>query len=1098
MRRALAKTLILAAGALGLLPAAAGAATPAAAWQIETVPYPSAFEAGSAYGSLEVGPAYLVQAYNVGAKATSGTFTVTDTLPKGLLPSSEYPPNGLYGPQSVGSIPTLKMSCSKLGRKVTCTGGTEGPVGPGESISVIVPVEVDAGAAGTLENTATIEGGEAGVAETSAPTPVSAAPSPFGFIAGPDGLHGSATEEDGTEARLAGSHPYQLTTSAMNLTTNRNGEGFVTLLASGGGLREATVSLPQGMVVDPQATEQCKESELESSAGCPKASQVGTIALALSVKNGFGKGPALRPLYNMVSPPGYPGEFGFEVVGGSYVHLLGGLRSDGSFTLTAVSRDVLARVAIGGVRPTLWGEPSDESHDAQRSECLNHPTLARSECAVPRTRRAFVTLPAACSGPLVTGVLASSWLGEEAVKSYTAPQAVEGCSALAFEPQIEARPTTQQADSPSGLDFRLTQTENQQYEDEAGNPQRSTAPLMDTTVQLPEGMTLNPSAANGLQPCTAAQIGLATAAGQTPIRYREEPVHCPNDSKLGTVSVTTPLIDHALPGAIYLAKPFENPFGSLLGLYLVVEDERSGVIAKLAGRVDPNPVTGRLSTTFAENPQMPLSEVHLSFFEGARGALLTPLSCGVKTITGQLSSWSGNPAVAASSSFAVTSSPAGGCPASEAEAPAAATLSAGTTEPLAGRYSPFVLKIGRDDGTQRIDRVDTTLPQGLTGRLASIPYCSEAQIAAAEARKNPEEGKLEQSSPSCPAASDLGTVAVAAGAGPYPVHASGHAYLAGPYKGAPLSLAVIVPAVTGPFDLGVVVVRVALEVDLETAQIHAVSDPLPTILAGIPLDVRQIVMSLDRSGFTLNPTRCAAQPLLASVGTPAGATAQLSERFSVEGCRELAFKPKLTISLKGSTKRSGHPSLKAVVSFPKKGAFANISRAQVGLPHSEFLDNENLDKVCNQAHLQAGTCPKKSIYGQAKAWTPLLEKPLEGPVYLGVGYGHKLPDLVADLNGQIRILVHARVDTTKGDGIRNTFEVVPDAPVSRFVVQMKGGKNYSLIENSQDICVGTHRASARFRAHNGRVAQLHPELQTSCKKKGKGHKKRNKGHGRGR
>ena len=271
---------------------------------------------------------------------------------------------------------------------------------------------------------------------------------------------------------------------------------------------------------------------------------------------------------------------------------------------------------------------------------------------------------------------------------------------------------------------------------------------------------------------------------------------------------------------------------------------------------------------------------------------------------------------------------------------------------------------------------------------------------------------------------------------------------------------VVTPAVAGPFDLGNVVIRAPAFINLETAQITVKSDPVPTMLRGLPLKLRSVVINVDRKGFILNPTNCEPMKFGASLHSSDGATATPSNRFQVGGCNKLKFKPNLKLSLKGATKRSGHPALKAVVTYPKNGAYSNIARAQVGLPHSEFLDQGNLDKVCTQPQLKSATCPKRSVYGHAKAWTPLLDKPLEGPVYIGVGYGHKLPDLVADLNGQVRILLHGKVDTTKHEGIRNTFEVVPDAPVTRFVLEMKGGKKYGLLENSENICRKTQRASA--------------------------------------
>jgi hypothetical protein len=1354
MKRLLATLVVLAVA----LPAAAQAAPPAApAWAIEATPYPSNFEPGSAYDSTEGGPAYLVQVFNVGGAATSGAFTITDTLPKGMLPAGGFPPHGVYGRENEGETPTLPLSCSAQGRRVTCVGGTAGPLGPGEAASIVLPVEVEA-TAGTLVNKAQVEGGGAPVAEAAQPTSISAGASAFGFLPGsPDGF---TTEADGSVTSRAGSHPYQMTVAGINLTTNQNAPGVEDLLASGGGLREARVELPKGVVINPQAATQCKEAELVNSE-CPAASQVGTFGIAVSIARGFGQAMSLRPLYNMVPPAGYPAELGFQVVQGSYEHLLGGVKSDGTFTLTAASRDILAKYAIGNVRTTLWGIPSDASHDAQRGRCMLMPLLGG--CPVERDAKPFLTMPSACSGPLTTTVGVASWDEPDQFVngSYPStdlegdPVGVEGCSSLGFEPQISAAATTDKGDSPSGLEFHLHQpqaivsdpdqgtdlvcapgqwegalftyaygwlrdgapiagadshvyevrsedaghsiqcevsatskeagpavstsaplqippgpaievptaslppsahvtsqtltitgskgeyilsyrekntppipfdagaaevqealeqaesigpgkvtvsgaaspftigftgalagvepnlsvlpTEEEQAQKEAapaalssllacepgawsgsptfafqwlkkgvpiageegssyaapsgtvtgsiqcevsasnasgrtvaisaaadprvsippsigpdeGGVPPATANLKDATVTLPAGMAVNPSAANGLDACSSAQIGLSSPIGQTPVRFAEQPASCPNAAKVGTAEVKTPLLGKTLDGSVYLARPFDNPFDSLLALYLVIEDEQTGIIAKLAGHVEPDPGTGQLTATFAENPELPLEDVKLNIFGGPGGTLTTPIACGEHVTTTTLVPWSAPEGADAHPSASFQTS--GACSSSEATAPKAFSFSAGTTDPLAGAYSPFVMKLTRADGSQHLKSLDLSLPPGLTGRLTGVPYCSNAQIAQAEARSHPEEGRIERQNPSCPAASEVGSVDVSAGSGPSPVSVSGRAYLSGPYKGAPLSLAIITPAVTGPFDLGVVVVRVALEVNLESAQITAKSDPLPTILDGIPLDIRSVAVNLGRPQFSLNPTNCEAMSIGAVVGTAAGQGASLSNHFQVGSCEELKFKPKLKVTLKGSAKH-GYPALKAVVTYPQAGAYANIARAQVNLPHSVFLEQNNLNKTCTKPVLLEGKCPAKTIYGTAKAWTPLLEKPLEGPVYLVGGFGYKLPALVAELNGQIRVLLKGKVDSGPNHGIRNTFEAVPDAPVSRFVLQMKGGKKYGLLINSENLCAKPQHVIARFTGQNGAVEQSRPLIARNCKGGHKSKKRRPKKH----
>jgi hypothetical protein len=1095
MRRLVVTILLLAAA---IVPAASAAAAPAPAWSIVAIPYPTNFTPGASGALGNLG--YLVIAKNVGGAPTNGGFTVADKLPAALKPSAGRPPSGFYGPKEGGTL-----NCEVSGRTITCTGATPA-LEPGGQAFVRVPVDVESSAGPVAVNRASVSGGGAGSsAETVQPTTVSAAPAAFGFPEGPTGLFGVTTSEDGSTATQAGSHPYQQTIAAATFATIPR-PGVSEVRAAGGGVRDVVAELPSGTVVNPAATPvRCTETELEGKiSGCPEASQIGTIVPVASVLENLT--PAMKQLYNMVPPPGYAAELAFEVVEGTYVHLLGSVRSDGSFVLSAGANDIVAKVAIGGEIPMLWGNPSDPSHDPQRGECLN--TFGPATCPTERTNVPFVSLPSSCGSPLLTSIRADSWLepgnfvtrSSESTDLQTgAPVGVTGCSQLAFEPTIQSRSTTSTSDSPAGLDFDLNQPQH-----EAAN-ELSTANLKNVSVTLPQGFVLNPSAGSGLEGCSTSQIGLSTGVGASPIRFAETPPNCPNASKIGTVEVTSPVLkdDQAggrkpvvLPGSVYLAKPFDNPFGSLLGVYVVVDDQETGILAKLPGRVEPNQSNGQLTAIFKESPQLPLSDVKLHLFGGPRASLTTPISCGTATTNSTLTPWTtpeGADATAADS-FAVTSAPGGGdCPSSESQAPNHPGFMAGTMTPVAGGFSPFVLKLNREDGSQRVVAIDTTLPEGLTGKLAGIPYCPEDAIAAAQRRSNPNEGADEIAHPSCPAASEVGSVDVAAGSGPTPLHVAGHAYLAGPYKGAPISLVVVTPAVAGPFDLGVVVTRVALQVNLETAQIHAVSDPLPTFLQGIPLDVRSITLNMDRPNFVINPTSCEPKAITGSATSATGASAPLSQRFQVAGCDKLGFKPSLKVSLKGGTKRAGHPALKAVVTYPKKGAYTNIARAQVGLPHSEFLDQGNLNKVCTQPELRSDSCPARSVYGHAKAWTPLLDKPLEGPVYLAVGFGYKLPALVADLNGQVRIFLKGKIDTTKHGGIRNTFEAVPDAPISRFVLEMKGGKKYGLLENSENICRNPQKASAVFKAQTGKTLHLQPKIAISCKKGKANGKKGTKG-----
>jgi hypothetical protein len=1076
-RRALLAGLFALCGAL-LLSGPAAAAPPAGpAWSIVASPYPSNFVPGAKGELTKLGPGYYVLATNVGGAATSGAFRITDTLPTGLGPAAA----------SAESNDTRihHFSCTILGRTVTCEGSE--PIGPGEWVKALIPVDVEA-SSGSLENEATVEGGGAASASTVAPTTISAALPSFDFIPGAAGFSGITTNADGSPATQAGSHPYQL---SIDL-------GFPTevsekTLAATGKAKDVVANLPRGVLVNPEATPvRCTEAQLESidhpgGEPCPAASQVGTITTQTDLSGGIF--PITAPLFNMVPPPGTPAEFAFEPLNaiGIYVHLFGGVRSDGDYGLFSTTREIVARPVdpVLGVKATLWGNPSDPSHDHLRGACSPATGTVQFSCPTERLDTAFLTMPSSCTEPQLTSASADSWEepGVFHERGFAGP-AIDGCNALEFEPTISAKPTTDVADSPSGLDFDLHQPQNQHYEGLA------TANLKDATVTLPAGLSVNPSGANGLGACGPAQIGLTTAVGQAaPVHFDKRPQSCPDAAKIGSLQVRTPLLADPLPGTIYIAKPYDNPFASLLAIYLVIEDEQTGIVAKLAGKVEPDPANGQLTTRFTENPELPLEDVALHLFGGARAALKTPSPCGEYATVSELVPWSTPEGANAqpSDSFQTTTAPGGGpCPASEAASPNQPAFTAGTLSPAAGAYSPFVLKLSREDGSQRLTAIDTTLPSGLLGKLAGISYCSEPQLAQAKSREAPEKGALEQSDPSCPSSSEVGTVTVGAGAGISPYYVTGHAYLAGPYRGAPLSLAIVTPAVAGPYDLGAVMVRTALYVDPESARIHAVSDPFPTILDGIPLDLRSVALRMDRPSFTLNPTSCDPMRVTGSATSALGQSAALSAPFQVGGCAALKFAPQLKLSLKGGTKRNRNPALKAILTYPG-GSSANIASAQVTLPHSEFLDQSHIGTVCTRVQFAARSCPRASIYGYARATTPLLDNPVQGPVYLRSSV-NPLPDLVADLNGQIQVVLAGRVDTGKGRGIRNTFEALPDAPVSRFVLEMRGGRR-GLLVNSENICRKPQRAIADFTAQNGKVLDTKPLIANSCKSKAKKHKK---------
>jgi hypothetical protein len=658
-----------------------------------------------------------------------------------------------------------------------------------------------------------------------------------------------------------------------------------------------------------------------------------------------------------------------------------------------------------------------------------------------------------------------------------------GCAAVPFEPSFKAQPTSEEADAPTGLEVDIEVPQNGLEEPEA----ISQADLKKAVVTLPAGMIVNPSSVTGLGACTASEIGLKSAEGATPIHFSNEPAACPEDSKLGSARIDTPLLEEPVTGSVFLAKQGDNPFNSLLAIYIVAE--ANGVILKLPGHVEADPGTGQLTTVFDDQPQLPFSHLHVSFFGGPRAALMNPPACGSYASEAVLSPWSGNAPSSIQSGFTLSKGPGGGaCPSRPLGF--APKFEARSANPLAGSFGPFTLRVTRGDGTQRLAAIETKLPPGLLGKLAGIPYCPDSALAAISGAEGA--GALEIASPKCPAASRVGTVAVRDGAGPSPLYLdTGRVYLAGPYKGAPLSLAIVTPTAVGPFDLGNVLVRTALHLDPENLQVDAVSDPLPKILFGLPVDLREIRIDLNRPEFTVNPTNCDPMAFAGTIGGSEGASANVTDRFQVGGCERLAFKPKLQLQLRGKTHRVGHPALKARLTMPPRGA--NLASSTVLLPHTELLDNAHIRTICTRVQFAAHACPAGSVYGHATAWSPLLGEPLSGPVYLRSNGGERtLPDLVADLRGQIEVSVVGYVDAVHAR-LRTRFATIPDAPISKFVLSMKGGKK-GLLVNDTDICRAKPKASVSFIAHNGKTSNAAVPVKAAC---GKGRHKHKGGHGPG-
>jgi hypothetical protein len=880
-----------------------------------------------------------------------------------------------------------------------------------------------------------------------------------------ESLGAAYTDNNGAPARQAGSHPDVKIDFTLVRQNPSDPDSAPVELA-----RRIKVDLPPGLIGNPTGIETCSFAGLKAGVNggqaiCPVESQVGVATIP-----GFGS----VPIYNVEVPKGMAGLFAFNFLG-SVVRLSPTVRP-GDYGVTIDSGLISQGSILSGAEVDLWGVPADPVHDPMRWAPNAAGTSMVPGAPSPAPRRPFITLPTSCPD---TAAVTTAWLeGWESIGLFSSrsfssdldgePFTFSGCDQLAFEPTVRARPTTNVADSPTGLDISIAIPQN-------GDPDGFAAShLKDARLILPPGMTVNPAAADGLGACTTVQIGLTTPVGRPDAVFDGAGVRCPNSSKLGTARIETPLLDHPLVGSIFLASQNENPFGSLLAVYVVVEDPQTGTVIKLAGHPETDPETGRLAINFDRNPQLPFEELQINLFAGPRAALKTPLACGAFTTTTTMTPWSSPQGADAepSDSFPIIRGANGStCVDVDDRAPNRPAFSAGSVDPAAGAYSPFVLKISREDGSQPLSAFDAALPRGLLGRLAGIPYCSDFALAAVALRS----GKAERALPSCSSASRVGALTLDAGAGSTPLQVAGTAYLAGPYKGAPLSLAIVTPALAGPFDLGTVVVRTALRIDPETTQIHAVSDPFPTILQGIPLDIRRITLNLDRPSFTLNPTSCEPTSVPGSATSVFGHVALLDDRFQVGGCRGLGFKPRLSLRFVGPTHRSAHPKL--VAKLTARPGDANIRGARMLLPPTQFLENSHIEAICTRAQYAARACPVESVYGYAKAWSPLLDRPLQGPVYLRSS-DRDLPDLAASLDGQMHVDLAARIDS-KDARIRGTFETVPDAPLRKLVLTMLGGKK-GLLVNNTELCRATPRAAVRFEGQNGKTYRVNPVVKADC------------------
>jgi hypothetical protein len=824
----------------------------------------------------------------------------------------------------------------------------------------------------------------------------------------------------------------------------------------GGTPRTIRVDLPPGLNVNPQAVPQCPKATFETNALLCASSAIGKSEVTSSILP-FATLPFT--VYNLEPAAGEPALFGFRV------------------EAVLVNFNVYLETQI---------EWSSDYHEAFTiREIPNTLPLEENRLVFFGNDNGFLTLPSACNSLSSSTLNVEPYEGASVTNLVTTPPApVANCGAVPFKPTVTAAASGATDSSvPVSVSLNIPQ--------QPGAGQINTSTVKTANVTLPAYTGLNPATAPGLKFCPDASFPLHSRA----------PTSCPAESQIGTIAIEAPeLPAGSLKGPVYLAtqKSRDPMSGQEYRVFFNAESARYGVQVREEGRIKANPTTGQITGEFSELPQVAFSSATLNFGPQAKHAipvLSSPPLCTNTSTSSAVPYSTGALAATPPTELKLTQAPGGApCAKTMAERPFKPGFTAKPGTPKVATYTPYTLNITRNEGQQEIKGFNITLPPGATAKLAGIPYCMPKEYEAALRKSGAEQEKAS----ACSAKSEIGVATIQAGTGANPLSIGGKVYLAGPYKGAPLSVVVITPAVAGPFDLGNVVVRAPLSLDPVTGQ-ASTSAEIPDVFGGVKLDIRSITVNLNKKEFTLNGTGCDAS---ATTGTVNGGGADptnsatwssvaVSSPFQSHGCKELGFKPKLKLRLFGQTHRAQHPKLRATL-ITKPGQ-ANTALASVALPHAIFLDQSSLGTVCTRPQFAAEQCPKKSVYGFARAWSPLLSNPLEGQVVLRSS-NNTLPDMVAHLKGQVNIDLDGKIDSFKG-GIRTTFAGIPDLPVSKFMITMPGGK-HGLLQASTNLCAKPVRGIIRLKGQNGKKANRHVRIQTPCGHKKKGKKaKKHKGSG---
>jgi hypothetical protein len=1085
-------------------------------WQLDSNAAPTNLPPGSKEALV------VATAVNLGAVAVTASpaepITVTDKLPPGLKPVAAF----LHKGHVVGEKDKVKCPTPVPGAPVSCAFPEKeaGVVNPYESLQLEITVEVEAGA-GALPNEVSVHGGKTLTgAEVPSPAPlvkaltVSSDPTSFGI----ETAKLLPENQDGSPATQAGEHPFQLTTTLdLNQLFQKSFKSEEKIRSAPALLKDLDVRLPPGLVGNPQAVNQCTEVQFSAQIGegnqCPPDTAVGVALVNVNEPLLLELTTRTVPVFNLVPAPGEPARLGFNVAHATVV-LDTSVRTGADYAVVVSVKNATQLAELLTSDVTIWGVPGDPRHDSARGwGCIEGGAdqAIEPECKRPEGLRSepFLTMPTLCEQPLHMTTLADSWLepGRRVEKESEVP-ALGGCGALPFSPVLkEVLPEAQAANTPTGLDVVVEVPQKTTLE--ATGLAEST--VRATTVALPPGMLLNPSAANGLEACFAkfdespAAVGFTGVAEfepGTPVNTFTAPLpdkvepgvnFCPNGSKVGTVRIKSPDLAHELEGGtreyiagteqedpnaevkrggVYLAQQNKNPFGSLFAMYLVAEDPVSHVLVKLAGEVSPNPVTGQISSTFNNTPPVPFETLKLKLFGGPRASVTTPPLCGTYTATSSFVPWSGTPAQGPTAAFNVASGAEGtGC---AGPRPLAPGFNAGATSRQAGGFTGFAVNVARPDADQALTSLSMKLPTGVAAVLKSVTLCQEAQANQG----------------TCGADSLIGHVTAVTGLGGDPFTAGvGQVFITGPYRGAPFGLSVVIPAQAGPFNFGNVVTRSTLSVDLYTAAV-TIGSPIPTMVnttttsSGVPTQLKQLHVVVDRPNFQFNPTTCNPLKVEAGFTGDEGGSANTQWPLQVSNCSALPFKPVFTASSEAKTSKANGASLKVRVTSGGLGV-ANIVKTKVALPIALPSRLTTIQKACLAKVFEANpdSCPEGSNIGTAFIRTPVFANPLKGPAFL-VSHGNEaFPDVEFVLRGEgLTIILDGKTDIKNGI-TTSSFESLPDAPFTEFETVLPAGPHSALAANG-NLCTQRLIMPTTITSQSGTVIKQNTKIAvTGCPKR---------------